>query len=62
MLERGTEVRPRRALPAFWRWEHTCARVTRDMVAVDYGVCREVFMRPGGLKALIRGSRVAELR
>ena len=28
----GTEVRPRRALEAFWRWEQTWARFTRDMV------------------------------
>ena len=31
-LETGIEVRPRRALDAFWRCEHTCARLTRDMV------------------------------
>lgn len=35
MFEAGTEVRPRRARPAFWRWEHTFARVTRDIVAFD---------------------------
>jgi len=30
-LERGTEVRPRRAREAFWRWEQTCERLTRDI-------------------------------
>ncbi len=28
----GREVRPRRALEAFWRWEQAWARRTRDMV------------------------------
>ena len=31
-LVEGMEVRPRRALEAFWRWEQTFARWTRDMV------------------------------
>lgn len=31
MLVLGTEVRPRRALEAFWRWEQTWERMTRDM-------------------------------
>ena len=26
------EVRPRRALEAFWRWEQTWERLTRDMM------------------------------
>lgn len=29
----GTEVRPRRAFEAFWRWEQTFERCTRDMIA-----------------------------
>jgi hypothetical protein len=32
MFVEGTEVRPSRALEAFWRWEQTFARCTRDMV------------------------------
>ena len=28
----GTEVRPRRALEAFDKWEHTCERLTRDIL------------------------------
>ena len=52
MLERGTDVRPRRALPAFWRWEHTCARVTRDM-ATDYVVKYGMFR--GSLVAMSSG-------
>lgn len=35
----GTEVRPRRALDAFWRCEQTFARWTRDML---YRVLRGV--------------------
>ena len=31
-FETGTEVRPSRALEAFCMCEHTCARLTRDMV------------------------------
>jgi hypothetical protein len=31
-FETGIDVRPRRALDAFWRCEHTCARLTRDML------------------------------
>jgi hypothetical protein len=27
----GIEVSPSRALEAFWRWEHVCARSTRDI-------------------------------
>jgi hypothetical protein len=34
-LETGIDVRPRRALEAFCRWEHTCARLTRDMLEGD---------------------------
>jgi len=34
-LVEGREVRPRRALEAFWRWEQTLARLTRDMVCGD---------------------------
>lgn len=30
----GIEVRPRRALEAFWRWEQTWARFTRDILVV----------------------------
>lgn len=30
-LVEGIEVRPRRALDAFWRCEQTCARFTRDI-------------------------------
>ena len=29
---RGIEVRPRRALEAFCRWEQTWARLTRDIM------------------------------
>ncbi len=32
MFVEGTEVRPSRALEAFWRCEQTFARCTRDMV------------------------------
>lgn len=32
MFVEGMEVRPRRALEAFWRWEQTFERWTRDMV------------------------------
>jgi len=31
----GMDVRPRRALEAFWRCEHTCERLTRDMLCCD---------------------------
>jgi hypothetical protein len=31
-LLEGTEVRPRRAREAFWRWEQTLERCTRDIV------------------------------
>lgn len=30
----GTEVRPSRAREAFWRWEQTWERLTRDIVAM----------------------------
>lgn len=45
----GREVRPRRALEAFWRWEQAWARRTRDMVVVvgrlDWaGECGEVLL------------------
>lgn len=30
----GTDVRPSRALEAFWRCEQTCERLTRDMVGL----------------------------
>jgi hypothetical protein len=36
-LDMGIEVRPRRALEAFWRWEQTWARFTRDILAVGSG-------------------------
>jgi len=29
----GIEVSPSRALEAFWRWEHVCARSTRDILS-----------------------------
>jgi len=32
MFVEGTEVRPRRALEAFWRCEQTLERMTRDIV------------------------------
>lgn len=32
MFVEGTEVRPSRAFDAFCRCEHTCERLTRDMV------------------------------
>jgi len=32
MFVEGTEVRPRRAREAFWRWEQTVERCTRDIV------------------------------
>lgn len=31
----GMEVRPSRAFEAFWRWEQTWERETRDMVRTD---------------------------
>jgi len=34
MFVEGTEVRPRRALEAFWRCEHTFERWTRDILRV----------------------------
>lgn len=34
ILETGIDVRPRRAFDAFCRCEQTCARLTRDMLAV----------------------------
>lgn len=34
MFVEGTEVRPSRALDAFWRCEHTFERWTRDMLVV----------------------------
>lgn len=33
----GIEVSPSRALEAFWRWEHVCARSTRDILS-DSGI------------------------
>lgn len=36
--EGGMDVRPRRALEAFWRWEQTWARLTRDIVFFLVGV------------------------
>ncbi len=44
MLVEGMEVRPRRALEAFWRCEQTFARCTRDMVAVDGWVAKRVWV------------------
>ena len=35
MFVEGTEVRPRRALEALERWEHTFERWTRDMIAEE---------------------------
>lgn len=35
MLVEGTEVRPRRALEAFWMCEHTLERWTRDMMGLS---------------------------
>ena len=35
IFETGIDVRPRRALEAFCRCEHTCARFTSDMMAVS---------------------------
>lgn len=32
MFDEGTDVIPSRALEAFWRCEHTCDKVTRDMM------------------------------
>lgn len=31
-VEGGSEVRPRRAREAFWRWEQAWERLTRDIV------------------------------
>ena len=46
---RGTEVRPRRAREAFWRWEQRWARWTRDMVEVGLRGERVVLEAPQGL-------------
>lgn len=44
-LVEGTDVRPRRALEAFWRWEQIWARFTSDILkwtAIALGVgCEE---------------------
>jgi len=55
-LVEGTEVRPRRALEQFWRWEQTLERTTRDMPGWVVGGCggggdngpRRVRWREGG--------------
>ena len=49
----GMEVRPRRALEAFWRWEQQWARLTRDILA-EGGFGVEVGME-GGEAARWRG-------
>lgn len=36
MFVEGTDVRPKRALEAFWRCEHTWERFTRDIVGFRY--------------------------
>lgn len=48
MFEAGTEVRPRRARLAFWRCEHTLARLTRDIVRLAVVVCRGRLVSPRG--------------
>lgn len=49
MFEAGTEVRPRRARLAFWRCEHTLARLTRDIVRLAVVVvCGRRIVSPRG--------------
>ncbi len=36
----GTDVRPRRAREAFWRWEQTWERLTRDILWSEGAVVR----------------------
>jgi hypothetical protein len=43
----GIEVSPSRALEAFWRWEHVCARSTRDILS-DSGNCTCLFGSENG--------------
>lgn len=56
----GTEVRPRRALEAFWRWEQTFERWTKDMMGGGW----EKFVGweggPGGRKFVVLWSTEAE--
>jgi hypothetical protein len=37
-LVEGTDVRPSRALEAFWRWEQTWARFTSDILRTEASV------------------------
>lgn len=56
-LEEGTEVMPRRALEAFWRWEQTFARLTRDMVegmCVDVVCSVDLYTPPRGQRIIAR--------
>ena len=47
-LVEGTEVRPRRALAQFWRWEQTLERTTRDMPGWVVGGCGGGIISPKG--------------
>jgi len=59
-LVEGTEVRPSRALEAFWRCEQTWARFTSDILRVRWRLSVELEVRSprgrwGELHRMVRG-------
>lgn len=56
----GTEVRPRRALEAFWRWEQTFERWTRDILGVVVKKFLGWVGGPGGRKFVVLWSIAVE--